>query len=799
MHRHAFSLALLAMTAEPTFAQFTNWAANQINTEICVWYQPRAALVRDMVYLDGGDIWWMPGLNDGTLGTAVNNGNFGGIILNYNLSMPFGKDTNVTGILLTDNLSKARGGTGENSNAAAPNYYDGGMLANDAEFFLYGGAILRNDDLYDPPDADEVLGYEAYAYGPDKPLWKPGFDDARLKNDVTRYIAYGGAVNAPSENKAWYFSGLTSPGHGNIFTNSPNNTNKAVNVSDTLITLDLSQQLKEVWGNKTLPDDVKGRANPEVVWVPVGKEGILVVLGGVVYPEWAGTSHKSADEDASKKESPAFMSTIDIYDVANDTWYKQPTEDGPGASARGCAVVAAASDASSFNIYYYGGFDGISPLDAFSDVVWVLSLPSFTWTKLNEGTSLHGRAGHKCFMPYPDQMMVFGGYTPLAGTVISCLDKGPVVLFNVTSGEWMDSYDPADHGNYGVHEKIQSQIGGDASGGATVTTPVPSGWATPALGKVFETAYDTAKITTYYPYNTAANETSRPNLDNPDDGKSGGGGSSLPKWVGPVLGVLLGLMFVTGTLVLFCLWRRRKIFKNRSSDDGTEDAGKRIISWMRGQNTEKAMTVTTTEDSPRSPYMEETRALDGTTPSGTALVAPPVEMADTQLVELGDTSPPVELHDTSLSPLEIMEKHSRVGKPTRSGTTPSYSSFSLGQDHASTVSYTSGAAQSSNMPTSMPDSPTPHGRVISDVSGVSERDATHLRQLSETVSLGSVPEADRRPILMTAMSRTPDETPISPPTAEDAAGEDYLSSRSVVSPLRRSAFLESEEDMGKVK
>lgn len=33
-----------------------------------------AALVRNTVYLDGGSIWWMPGLASGELGRLVNGG-----------------------------------------------------------------------------------------------------------------------------------------------------------------------------------------------------------------------------------------------------------------------------------------------------------------------------------------------------------------------------------------------------------------------------------------------------------------------------------------------------------------------------------------------------------------------------------------------------------------------------------------------------------------------------------------------------------------------------------------------------
>ena len=160
------------------------------------------------------------------------------------------------------------------------------------------------------------------------------------------------------------------------------------------------------------------------------------------------------------------MKVIDVYDIAGDKWYKQPTEDGPGPLTRGCAVVAVASDRSSFNIYYYGGFDGVNFDEPYSDEVWVLSLPSFTWTKVNEGKSLHARAGHRCFKPYDDQMMVFGGDTSRDGSSIKCLDGGPIVTFNLSSAEWMDEYHPDKYDDYAVPTKVSDKIGGDGAGAA---------------------------------------------------------------------------------------------------------------------------------------------------------------------------------------------------------------------------------------------------------------------------------------------------------------------------------------------
>lgn len=299
------------------------------------------------------------------------------------------------------------------------------------------------------------------------------------------------------------------------------------------------------------------------------------------------------------------MSTIDVYDVASGVWYQQPTIGGPGALTRGCAVVAPASDMSSFNIYYYGGYDGVHIKDSFSDDVWILSLPSFMWMKVSSGTATHGRAGHKCVMPYPDQMMVIGGYVPLPGAGSpSCLKGNIVQMFNLSSAKWMDGYDPAKWSQYAVPEMIYAMIGGNATGGATMTTPTPTGWATPALGSVFATAYPTGKLAHYYPYGSAAlGNNSRPGI-NPG-GDSGGG---TPSWIAPVVGVIVGLFVITLAVLAFMLWRKRKVLRHGGASEGghTDDNGVRILNWIRGQPSDaKAPTVTT--DDPISPSDLESR------------------------------------------------------------------------------------------------------------------------------------------------------------------------------------------------
>ncbi|ETS82513.1 hypothetical protein PFICI_04389 [Pestalotiopsis fici W106-1] len=820
--------ALTAGMAAVTNAQASGWAEGQVNATMCAWQNPRAAQIRDTLYIDGGYLFWVPGMSDGTYGPATQDNNPLGLIYTLNFSKPFNSSTNISDIMET--ISKAPNGNAANN--LAPNFFDGAMLHNDAEFFLYGGLTTRTDK-YQPPDADDVLAYELYQYGAEKEQWFPGFLTDSLGDDITRYLAFGGGVSAPSEQKAWYFGGLRSQTWGPIYYPGINDSLNPLDASNTLLTLDMAEQQQETWANDTLPGEVKGRGGVDVVWVPVGDQGILVALGGVVYPDFNNGNLTSQNRGQSETDSPAFMSTIDIFDIAGNRWYQQPTIAGPNQLALGCAVVAAAQDGSSFNIYYYGGYNGLDMDQPFNDDVWILSLPSFMWMKVASGTEAHARAGHRCVKPYPDQMVVVGGYRPLSGSgSLDCLEDTNIVqAFNLTEGKWMDSYDPEIYEDYGVPEMIHLMIGGSWTGGATMTTPTPTGWATPSLSEVFEKAYPTSKLTNYYPYGR-------------DDGGSGrsdvSSGSGTPPWLAPVLGVVLGLVFITAIIVGVLLYRRRKqlMRKPGASEVATDENGHRILSWMRGQdNNGKAQTVTSEE--PQTFDDVESR-VGGQTPYQThpemAKAQPAhvmAEMPDTPLFEMMDTSPRVELSDTGLTPVDIINKHSHFARSPHTATTPtnpsSFSNYSSNIEHASisTNSQTRGIFPGSE---ARPDSPAlpitsastpplgaaqppPDNRVVSDLSGISNREQAHLRNISDAsvVSSGAgvVGTAPPTPVMGHAF---PSPALVSPPSAGPEGREDYFQSvgqtlntgnsssgtplGSGASPLRRSVFVESQDDLG---
>jgi hypothetical protein len=172
------------------------------------------------------------------------------------------------------------------------------MFANDFEWFTYGG-VLDLTDAFNPPAADSVAAYEVYASGPPK-TFEQGYILDQLPDDISRYVTDGAGVSIPSENLGFYFGGLRSASWGPIYYLPANESLNPDQQSLTLIELNMTVQQQETWNNFTLPTEVPGRASAEIVWVPVSEHGILVALGGVIYPAYDNiTQQNNASANAA--------------------------------------------------------------------------------------------------------------------------------------------------------------------------------------------------------------------------------------------------------------------------------------------------------------------------------------------------------------------------------------------------------------------------------------------------------------------------------------------------------------------
>lgn len=493
------------------------------------------------------------------------------------------------------------------------------------------------------------------------------------------------------------------------------------------------------------------------------------------------------------------MKTVSVYDIASGTWYNQATSGQyPGALTQGCTVVASAPDSSSHNIYWYGGFDGIEVTKPFSDDVYILSVPSFIWTKIYSGNSTHGRAGHKCVKPYPDQMFVIGGYPAAPGNSLTCVESGIIQVFNLSSGTWMTSYDPAVWSNYSVPSVITAMIGGSGTGGATTTAP--KSWADSSLATIFNTSYNTTKITKWYPYPSASPTNTNPRVSATTSAAASSSGSSgLPSWVAPVLGVVLGLVFLSAILVIWLLWHRRRIFRSQSESlAGTSEINRnRVMSWVRGA--EKTPTVTS-DETPGSQYEEIESPKDPETGMveaagnqvhempgksfGFLFAEPPIVSF---LLTSSDTSQPQELSDTGLRYIPAVAALRPGLHPSGSQTShASHQSQSSVYSHGSKDSVSSrGAVSPVLSSTPRPDSPSlgedSTARFISGVSASSSDYRALAEDNPHPGTEGGVPAAapvDERAESPKGLGVT---SPISPPTPQGREGADYLTHQSASS------------------
>lgn len=211
-----------------------------------------------------------------------------------NFSTPFNTTANFNQTPVFTTISKAIGGG--NANNIGPNYIDGAMFANDDEWYTYGG-MYQTTSAYSPQADNIVATYQNYQYGPPRDQFRAGYALQTLPAGITRYLTNGAAVSIPSENLGYYMGGLKAPSSG-LITYQPGAKNDSMRASvnsNTLIGIDFSVQGQETWTNATLPTSVPGRANAELVWVPVGTRGVLVAIGGVITPASSLITSKTND------------------------------------------------------------------------------------------------------------------------------------------------------------------------------------------------------------------------------------------------------------------------------------------------------------------------------------------------------------------------------------------------------------------------------------------------------------------------------------------------------------------------
>ncbi|MCJ1241270.1 hypothetical protein MMC14_009274 [Varicellaria rhodocarpa] len=432
-------------------------------------------------------------------------------------------------------------------------------------------------------------------------------------NQPVQDVAEGAGISVPELGRGFYFGGhedfLTTAGWSDevariylksllefTFPGYPNDGIQSLSGGKTAGSDGAWRNITS--GGLQAGDGFPERADGVLVYIPgFGNDGVLLGLAG-------GTNATYTE-----------INEIDIYNIATSTWYKQATSGtAPGFRVDPCAVAASAADGSSTNVYMFGGqnlpvTDG-GPQTQYNDM-WILTIPSFTWIEVDQSHQSipPPRAGHTCNM-WDAQMVVFGGYVPAN---ISC-DSPGVYVFDVSELKWQNSFTALSGGDdenqqvsqsknstglsgsygYQVPAAVQSVIGGNSTGGATITAPAQTATVGPLAYTI--TASSGATVTEK---GTPSTVSGGPNPSNPSGTQQQKSG---PNIAAIVAGVVAGLFALLAGYLGFCAWvyrRQLALYKNHvaMSQRAAAGAPTEKTGFLYSQAPESSKTKRSTEGS----------------------------------------------------------------------------------------------------------------------------------------------------------------------------------------------------------
>ncbi|KAL8937065.1 MAG: hypothetical protein Q9216_004614 [Gyalolechia sp. 2 TL-2023] len=518
------------------------------NTDVCSRFSGQSALVNGTIYVYGGHSTQEPGQKEDTWSNDF-----------------FTVDLTRSWDISNPSIS------GLPQPSGPPAVANGYLWSSYDSLFLYGGIVSDSP----PAVPDQYSLWEYRIKGGNwvehrNPKTSEG-NNSDSGNQAVLRSGEGAGISVPELGRGYYFAGhydhYTTPGWSiqteRLYLKSlleftfPGYSNDGV---QNLVGGETAGN-DGVWRNITqggIQDTARfpNRADGSLVYVPgFGDQGILLSIGG-------GTA-----------DSFSQMNVIDVYDIANSTWYKQATSgEYPKPRVNPCAVAASAPDGSSTNIYVYGG-QNLIPYGSQTqyDDMWILTVPSFTWVEVDtSGQSVPpARVGASCSI-WDGQIVVVGGYT---GPDLSC-DSG-FYVFSATELKWQNNFNALSGGNtqnqqtsqeedlmalsgsygYEVPGAVQSIIGGNSRGGATITAPAQAATQGPlATGKpITYTVTDSN--------GAVATQTGTTSVT----GSGGSNGDSGPNIGAIVAGVVAGCFAVLAAYLGFCAWvyrRQLKLYKN---------------------------------------------------------------------------------------------------------------------------------------------------------------------------------------------------------------------------------------------
>ncbi|KAF2739659.1 hypothetical protein EJ04DRAFT_286272 [Polyplosphaeria fusca] len=436
------------------------------------WYQ-QSVIKNDVLFIDSGVQKWNVTPNSTTFYGINNN------ILTIPLTSTWDWKTNIKIDIHPKNE------TNPNTGTLPPSLTRGHMFhgpAEDASVYIYGGTTYQGNRSFDGYRTPDASTYSLWTYAQNS----SGYPWMQYDLSLPWIPNHGAVAEAIDQKRGFYLNGQIDWGTS---TSTLNWTNVDAYVPlDGMLILDLENQTATNISTPGIGGGAPRVGGTMEYFAPVGGMGILVALGGMV----KNSSQQSALLNYNHGKLIDFA-TVDVFDInsylddpeSNGKWYQQKTSGTiPEPRIDFCTVAISAPDNSSHHIYLYSGIDPNKGQEksAGYDDVYVLSIPSFTWTPIFQNGQAP-RWGHNCHVAGKRQMVTVGGN--ITNTGICDWELKGVAFLDLTTATWGSVF-LSNSSDYQVPKQAFPATGGNATGFATIHEPA-KGWTDSGLQTVFNT------------------------------------------------------------------------------------------------------------------------------------------------------------------------------------------------------------------------------------------------------------------------------------------------------------------------
>ncbi|CUS07228.1 unnamed protein product [Tuber aestivum] len=301
---------------------------------------------------------------------------------------------------------------------------------------MQGGHFYDADDWRNSSywvEKKDIPPYTIWKYDLKTLIWT----EIALPDEMRRFKrAFGGAaVSVPRTDKSYYIGGLWTPRASN----------------DSFERLAVPQSGMLVYDHKTgtLTNETFGEPGM-AYWhgsanhLEIGeKAGFLIALMAETAPGGVPIEDKPGIND--EHGSGLSFEYVMLYDLDGKKWINQSTTfykgEAPITRTRFCGQTVYSDETKTWELWVHGGML-MEPLGEAAPDAWVLTMPSFIWTRVEVPDSMVRMRSHTC-NAVGSQLLIIGGYPPSAQVEKDApCDSELIKVLDMNQVTWSSHYTP---------------------------------------------------------------------------------------------------------------------------------------------------------------------------------------------------------------------------------------------------------------------------------------------------------------------------------------------------------------------